>query len=409
MKLSRIALRNVFRNGRRSLLSVTAVAVAAMSITLLFAVLEGIRVDVRRNSWNYESGQVRLRHSEFDRYEYLNPVQYLVDDYEQLVARLGDRPEVESISPRINVQGVSFRGERQIPSRGIAVDFETEGRYQDLEALVARGRLPGGGTSEAILGVRLAQELGVDLGDSVTFLTQTRIRSSNAFTVDVVGIANFPVGGLNSSAYLLPLDTASRYIRAAGGVSEVLVKGANVSTEVLADAVRSELQVAGREEINVTAWTQISGGYAYLQVADILYSIIALIFFLLGSTVVINTTMMTIHERTGEIGTLSAMGMHGKELVRLFFIEACYLGVAGSALGVLTGILIGLPLQHIGIDFGQAMDMVDMDLGQVLYPVLNLRSTLIVFLYSSVVAMLASFLPARRAAKLKPVEALREQ
>ncbi|MFP4066534.1 MAG: ABC transporter permease [Spirochaetaceae bacterium] len=408
MKLSRIALRNVFRNGRRSLLSVTAVAVAALAITLMFAVFEGIKVDIRENSWNYEAGQVRIRNADFDRYEYLNPVQYVVPEAGALVSELRELPNVRAVSPRINVQGVSFRDDRSIAARGIGVDLERESEYQDLASVVARGRLPEPGSSEAILGAGLARELGVEIGDMATFLTETRTRASNAFTVDVVGIAAFSVAAMNNNAYIMSLEAAARYIRAGDGVSEILIKGDDVEAGALARTVRSALDRHGPEGMNVTPWTEVSGGYAYLQAADVIYAIIALVFFILASTVVINTTMMTIHERTHEIGTLSAMGMHGRELVRLFFTEASYLGLAGSAAGVILGVLVALPLQHVGIDLGPSMEMADMDMSNVLYPVLNVRSTLFVFVYSSAVAMAASFLPARRAARLKPVEALRQ-
>ena len=407
MKLSVIAFRNVFRNGRRSLLSIVAIAVAAFSITMLFSVLEGIKVDVRHNSWNYETGEVRLRNADFDRYEHLNPTQYVVPDYARIVERLQAKPSVGEVSPRVNVPGAAFRDGRQIAARGMGVDLELERRYQDLESIVAEGRLPEPGTSEAILGVGLARDLGVEVGGQATFLTQTRLRTSNAFTVDVVGLADFPMAGLSRSAFILPLDAAARYLRMGDGVSEILVKSAGGDLEALTSDVRDAVSESGVEGLNITQWTEVSGGWAYLQMADVVYSIIAFIFFILGSTVVINTTMMTIHERTGEIGTLGAMGMHGSELVRLFFTEAAYLGLAGSFIGVLMGIGVTIPLQHIGIDFGEAMEMANMDISSVLYPVLNLRSTLVVFLYSSAVAMAASVLPARRAAKLKPVEALR--
>ncbi len=408
MKLATIALRNIFRNKRRSLLSVTAVAVAALGITLLFALLEGIREDIRHNAWNYETGQVRVRNAEYDRYEYLNPVQYVVPEYLTLTERLETLPEVSAVSPRITIASVSFRGERQISARGIGMDMTAERRYQDdLEGIVAEGRLPEPGSTEAILGNRLARELGVQIGDSVTFLTQTRVRTSNAFTVDVVGIAAFPVAQLDRSTFLLPIERAAHYMRMGDAATELLIKGAGVPTETLATAVAAETADHGLEGMNVTPWSEVSGGYAYLQVANVVYRIIALFFFLLGSTVIVNTTMMTIHERTREIGTLAAMGMRRGELIRLFFTEATYLGIAGSLAGVLLGSAIALPLQHTGIDFSAQMELVDMDLSTMLYPVLNWRSTVLTFFYSLAVAMLASFIPARRAAKLQPVEALR--
>ncbi len=408
MSIPRIAFRNVFRNGRRSLLSIIAIAVAAFSITMLFSVLEGIKVDVRHNAWNYETGEVRIRNADFDRYEHLNPTQYVVPEYRQIVDLLHERPRVSQVSPRINIPAGAFRDGRQIAARGIGIDLELERRYQDLESIVAEGRLPEAGTSEAILGRTLARDLGVELGGQATFLTQTRLRTSNAFTVDVVGLAEFPIPALNQSVFMLPIESASRYLRMQGGVSEILVKSDNGDLEALLSDVREVVKDRESATLNVTPWTEVSGGWAYLQMADAVYMIVALVFFILGSTVVINTTMMTIHERTLEIGTLGAMGMRGSELVRLFFNEAAYLGLAGSLIGVLAGIGVTIPLQEIGIDFGEAMDMANMDISAVLYPVLNLRSTLFVFFYSSVVAMIASVFPARRAARLKPVEALRD-
>ncbi|MFO8064246.1 MAG: hypothetical protein R6V29_06380 [Spirochaetia bacterium] len=91
MKIASIALRNVFRNGRRSLLSIIAIAIAAFAITMLFSIFEGIKVDVRHNAWNYETGEIRIRNADFDRYEHLNPVHYVVPDYERLVDRLSER------------------------------------------------------------------------------------------------------------------------------------------------------------------------------------------------------------------------------------------------------------------------------------------------------------------------------
>ncbi len=409
MRLSGIALRNIFRNKRRSLLSIIALAVAAVAITLFFSLFEGIKTDIRSNSWNWDAGEVRLRHAEFDRYEYLNPVQYVVTDYRELVQRLRAHPDVEAVSPRIRVLGAAFRGEQQFATLGLGLDLEQEQEYQDLQRVVAAGRLPLPGANEAVLGRGLASDLDVGIGDIVTFLIQTRQRGSNAFTVDVVGLADFPVPQLNSSGYILPIENADRYMRMDGAVGEILLKSSGGRTGEFLDTVHSIVEDRGRTELSVVAWTQISGGYSYLQAANIVYHIIALIFFLLASTVIISTTMMIIHERTREIGTLAAMGMHGRELVRLFFMESAYLGAIGSFAGVIIGVAITIPLSRIGIDFGSAMDMVEMDLSNVLYPMLNARSTVGVFFFGLVVALLSTYPSARRAAKLRPVEALRAE
>jgi putative ABC transport system permease protein len=135
--------------------------------------------------------------------------------------------------------------------------------------------------------------------------------------------------------------------------------------------------------------------------------VIALVFFLLASTVIINTTMMVIFERMREIGTVAAMGMTPQEIVRLFFLEAFYIGAIAAFVGVVLGIAVTIPLSKTGIDLTQSMGGVDLEINPVIYPRLNIRSTVFVFFYSTAIASLASFIPSRRAAKIEPVEALR--
>ena len=407
MKLTSIAFRNIFRNRRRSALSIVAIAVSAIAITFFFALLEGIREDVRNNAWNYESGEVRLRHTEFDQYEYLNPVQYVVPEYRGVVERLRQLPSVGRVSPRIRVPSAHFRGEQQIAAIGFGLDLELERQYQDLDAIVAAGRLPEPGANEAILGDRLARELGVQIGDMVTFMTQTRQRASNAYTVDVVGLARFPVGALNQRAMIIPIESASRYMRMMDGASEILVKSARGQSDNVLQEIDAMLAAGGPEQVHAVHWSEISGGYEYLEMANVVYRIVALVFFLLAATVVISTMMMVVHERTKEIGTLAALGFNDGQLVRLFFTEAAYLGAFGALLGVVLGVAIVLPVSIVGLDFGTAIEGVDMDISTVLYPVLNVNSTVVVFFFAWFVSMAATYPSTRRAAKLKPVEALR--
>ena len=134
---------------------------------------------------------------------------------------------------------------------------------------------------------------------------------------------------------------------------------------------------------------------------------IALFFFILGTTVIINTTMMVIFERLHEIGTIAALGMKPGEIVRLFFLEAFYISVISAFIGVLLGSALTLVLSRTGVDLSQMLQGVDLEVSAVIHPRLSLRSTVFVFFYSVAVSSLASFLPSRRAARIRPVEALR--
>ena len=144
-----------------------------------------------------------------------------------------------------------------------------------------------------------------------------------------------------------------------------------------------------------------------MQVATRIYDLIALFFFLLATTVIVNTTMMVVFERTKEIGTIAALGMTGGQISRLFFLESLFIGIAAALAGVALGSAIVLPLSQAGIDYSAAMEGVELNMSDVLYPRLSARSTVLVFCYAIAVTAAASYWPARKASRLQPVEALR--
>ena len=116
-----------------------------------------------------------------------------------------------------------------------------------------------------------------------------------------------------------------------------------------------ELHSQGRNELSVTPWTRIGIWYSYLRIADSMYMIFALFFILLGTTVMINTTMMVIYERVREIGTMGALGMTSGQIVGLFFLESFFIGAIGSLAGMLVGVGVTWPFAVNGMDFSETM------------------------------------------------------
>jgi putative ABC transport system permease protein len=136
------------------------------------------------------------------------------------------------------------------------------------------------------------------------------------------------------------------------------------------------------------------------------YFIMGLVFYVLASTVIINTMMMVIFERTREIGTLASLGMDSKRIVRMFIYEAGCISAIGSFIGCAIGVVLVLVLEQTGIDFTQAMEGVDFEISGMMYPMLTWPSVVYAFVTGVVVASLASIIPSRRAAKIRPVEAM---
>jgi putative ABC transport system permease protein len=408
MKLARIAFRNIRRNQRRSLLSGTAILIATMFITLMFSLIAGMLGDLESNVVRYLSGHVRIRHREYDENEQLNPLHLSVSEYEEVLGRMEADEEVMAAVPRTRFFTAIYRNDRTYGGLGFGVDFEREKKVMKIQDALEQGRLPRTGQKEMVLSAGLAEELELGVGEKLTLLTKNKYLGMSGMTFTVTGIVRFLVAGFNESFFLLPIDTTARFLKMSEEATEVLVV-LNDSNRVDEFAEKTKGILAGmdRDNLSVQVWTRVGFAAGYMKFARSAYDVIALIFFILASTVIVNTTMMVIYERMREIGTVAAMGMTPKEIVRLFFLEAFYIGAIAAFMGVMLGIGITIPLSKTGIDLTQSMQGVDMEINPVVYPQLNIRSTVFVFFYSTIIASLASFIPSRRAAKIEPVEALR--
>lgn len=406
-RLIHTALRNITRNMRRSLLSAIAIAVAAMSIVVLFSFIRGMSNDMEYNLINYYTGSVQIQHEEYRKYERFNPV-HLTVAVEQTLRVLEEDDRVLSSTPRINFPASIYLDEKMNGALGMGVDFQSEKTFSDIGKVVASGRLPEAGKNEVLMGAVLARELGLAVGDQFTILSTTAARGTNAMTFTLVGLASFPVAALNTGTFWAPIDRIQYFLRMPDQASSILLKtaGSGEERQIASQLETRILQETGRS-YEVASYRDINMMFGFLELAEVIYYFIGVFFFLLGSTVIINTTMMVIFERMREIGTLSALGMHGKELTRLFFLEGAFISTIGSAIGVVLGIIITLVLGKVGIDFTDALSGMDFEISSLLYPELNGPLTIFVFFYSVAIASLATLLPSRKAARIEPVEALR--
>jgi len=117
--------------------------------------------------------------------------------------------------------------------------------------------------------------------------------------------------------------------------------------------------------------------------------------------------MMVIYERTREIGTIGALGMNGGQIVLLFVIEAMIISTIGSFLGTIAGGALDYYWSVVGIDFAKLSGGLDMPTTDMIYPRFGISILIGSFLFGVVIASVFAAIPARRAAKIEPVEALR--
>jgi putative ABC transport system permease protein len=379
-----------------------------MAITFLFSYIAGFIGDYESNVVRYVTGHVRIRNIEYDENEQLNPLHLSVANYDGVIRELESEEGVVAVVPRTRFFTAIYRNDQTYGGVGLGVDFEREKAMMKIQNSLEQGRLPQAGERQMLLSAGLAEELELMVGEKLTLLTKNKYMGMSGMTFTVTGIVRFQVAGFNESFFLMPIDTAARFLKMDNEATEVLVMLEDTKlVDAFAEKAAGIVSNLGRDELSVLAWTKVGMIYGLIRYAQNIYDIFALVFFLLASTVIINTTMMVIYERIREIGTVAAMGMTPREIVRLFFLEAFYIGAIAAFVGVLIGMGIIIPLSRTGIDLSGAMEGVSFEIGSIIYPQLSIRSTVFVFFYATIIASLASLIPSRRAAKIEPVEALR--
>lgn len=400
-----LALRNVRRNRRRSLLTsgivVFGFAAFALAGGFVAQTFEGLKdgtirggvghLQVARPETFAGAEERTLEHGIAD----VNPTSALV---------AGDR-DVAAVLPRIDFVGLLSNGNRSVPYLGVGFDPDREARSMESRGLVTSGRWFSGPDEIAVvLGTGLARAAGAKPGDTVTVFGTTPDGVLNAVDATVAGLADLPVKELNDRYLATTIPAASKLLNVSGVVSKLVVMlRPGVRAEDAAARLRQTLAGAGAP-LEVRTWRELATFYNQVR---ILY---VGIFGFMGAVLVIvvllacaNTMTMAAAERTREIGTLRAIGTPPERVRTMFVAEGLLLALAGCAVGALLALLVraGLNASHImlppppGASHGTPIHVA-------FYP-LTYAAGLVAMLATLAAA---SYFPARRASRVPIVEAL---
>ena len=405
MKLSRIAFRNIFRNTKRSIFSVTAIIVATGAVLFMFSFIDGMLSETERNAKVWMTGNISIQHVLYKENERLNPLHYNLD-IDNMENVLQGVQGIKGILPRLSFPSLIYDKTTTLnhAAFGIGMDLAKEEDYTELSKNLVTGSLPDPGEKEAVIGAGLAEKLNKKVGDKFTTFTQTVYRSQNGATYRITGIIKYPLPGMNTSTFIIPLDRAQRLLKMRGKTKEFLVfTEPNVKETKVKENL---LQKLPEKEYFLIAWFEDEMISMFAQAQGI-YNVISFIFLVLAATVIMNTLMMVIFERIREIGTIGALGMKARNIIRLFLTEGFFMSIAGAIGGIILGLAFVIPLSQTGIHFGEDFQMGSVSFAST-YPQVTINIVITVFLFSIAVSTLISFLAVRRSAKIKPVEALRQ-
>ncbi|ACL71071.1 ABC transporter permease [Halothermothrix orenii] len=415
--LFKIAFKNLFRHRLRTLVSIVAIAFSVMIVVFARGYIVGLIDSISADHIQYNSGHIKIVNRDYLQQERLLPLNYPVDGFkgqgvEEMASDLKNIDRVEMVIPRLKFGAMVSTDKELITMNGWGVNPEQEIAFTSIEDYLVEGRMIKPGRLEVVMGSGLLNKINRQVGDKVTIVFKTSFNSLRGVTFRIVGRLETGIKLLNEVAFFLPLDQAQRLLYMEGQATELLLVS---SDKKLVDQILPEVKkvLAERGEENryvALGYKETSDLLPYMELAKLIYNQVYIFLVLLASIVVINTMIMIVKERTREIGMMSAMGLESRGILKLFLIEGGIIGTIGSLIGAILGSVITDYFARTGLNFSSATAGFSPEIvfNSIIYPVSSVGNTVFAFFLGVLVVTMGCLIPARRAARMKPTEALRE-
>ena len=398
-----IAFRNIFRQKRRSILTGLSISAGYVLFTLTLSLIEGSYSNMIKLFTESHIGHIQI-HS--DDYLTRPKIYKSINDKSKIEQTLSADKRVISFTPRAYSPALSFSDEKTGPVQLIGIDPEKEPTVSRLREKITEGSFfnePQDASDKvhALISKGLAIKLGLEINDEFVLIGQ----GADGSIANDIFIVSGTVGSKSSpdkrSVYV-PLTTMQAFLSLDNNVHEYALLISDISQ---AQIVSQNLQSALSDFV-VSPWQVVEEVFFKSMEADkqgnwIFLALVMIIVFI-G---VLNTIFMSVLERTREFGIMRAIGFRAVGLITLIFTETILLTLLSLFLGILVALPLVLWFSEVGYMFPEPMDMGGIEF-QHLKGELSLKVLFvpmgIVFLF----ATLTSALPAIRASRLTPVDAL---
>jgi lipoprotein-releasing system permease protein len=397
-----VAFRFMREGLTQTLLIILGVGLGGGVIIFMSAVLAGLEGNVVRRTLNFQAPIVILPPEQLAHAlrsdgpgEVAAQVQprsqqlRSIDQWQSIRGQVERTPGVVALTPVVSGPGFALRGDATRSVTIIGIEPETYFRVIALDEKIVSGRHHVGPT-DILIGTELAKDLGADVGDKVRLTTA----SGAATTFTVTGIFDFGNKGVNGRNAYVALRSAQSLLDLLGGVTGMEVK---VSDPFAAERIAEVLRAGNA--IQVDSWIRTNAEFFTAMAAQIMTNTLIRVF--VGLTVALgiaSVLVVSVIQKSREIGILRAMGTSRSQVLRVFLIQGGFMGLAGSVLGSLLALGFLMMWRSVARNAdGTPMFIIEME------PALFAAAAVAAML----VGLVAAVVPARRAARLDPVVAIR--
>jgi putative ABC transport system permease protein len=397
----RIALRNVFRNKRRTAFSlgviVLGMAILCIVIGFVSDSLNGIKRSLVVQFGSVQIADPHYWNSTAKGYEYLIAPETL----DRVLALLKSDPRVTGYTEELGFAGLI--GNEKNSTLLVSSGLIPHNAIFDYSNLIVNGRpLSDDGSPQIIIGRKMAETLAVKPGDLINIATGTASGSFNAISAKIVGILRYNDLEVEGQIGFVPISFAQKLLRTPG-VDRILVKLPNPDdSEGFTKELQAKLDAQGIA-LQVRPWQELSSLYSSIKAFyDVFAGFTDIGVFILVFFSVLEVLTMSFLERTREVGTIRAVGTRRSQVFAMFLMEGTILGFLGGLLGVLIGTGLGALINNGGITWipPGAIEPIPLQVQ------LGISVAITPFLTALISTFLSTFYPAWKTAQLRIVSAL---
>ncbi|ODT85129.1 MAG: ABC transporter permease [Nitrosomonadales bacterium SCN 54-20] len=397
-----LAFRNIFRNRLRTALTLAAIVTGVVAIIISGGFVEDVFVQLRESTIHSRIGHIQIFREGYIEYGKREPSRYMIEKPGAVVSAVQSIPNVQAVMARVNFSGLANNSRADLPIIGEGIEPAKEEQLGTATAIIAGRPLQDSDAFGALIGEGVATALHLRPGSFVTLMVNTAEGALNTFEYEVVGVFRTFSKDYDDRAVRIPLSAAKELMFTQSVHSIVVLLDDTRTTDRVAGVLKARLAPLGYE---VKTWYELADFY---QKTEALYrrQFAALQFIILVMLVlsVVSTINMVVYERTGEFGTMLALGMRQRQIFGLVMLENALLGFLGSLFGIILGIMLATIISEIGLPMPPPPGS---SIGYTATIRMVPSVLAIAALIGALAAVIAAVLPARRASRVRVVEALR--
>lgn len=404
----KMAWRNIWRNPRRSVLTILAIAFAGALLVFMLSWQLGSYDAMINAAVTIQTGHLQVQAKGYNEEKDIHlvvtapaEVGALLDTIEGVSAYTWRASAFSLVSSKERTYGVLITG----------IDPDREASVSTIETLVREGDyLSPSDEAEALVGRLMATNLKVAPGDELVVLGQGQDGSVAATVLRVKGIFSSGQDEFDRSFVFMPLTYFQEVYVLGGAVHEVVVLAADLrSVPAIEGALTAGLQgVQGGDQLRVLGWQALMPGLMEAIKMDLVSGFIFyLVLIVVVAFSILNTFLMAILERTREFGVMLAIGTRPGRLIKILLLESAGMTVLGIIAGVILGSMVTLYYQTYGFHIPGATEILrQYGLPERIYPKLSLISASVGPGIVLMITLLAALYPALKVRRFKPVEAM---